>query len=122
MKLPAPKSTNPATSKRREARYASSAPTGKVKAEAAFATSSPRRDQPPSTSTPQSPSSCGVRGTAFDSVRATACRRDAIAAASPKEVFVNPAYVARAVFAVLSRHLTPGEIVDVKTTLPQEIR
>ena len=45
-----------------------------------------------------------------------------IAAAFPNEVFVNAEHVALALFAVLSRRVTPGEIDDVKTTLPRDIR
>jgi uncharacterized protein (DUF2267 family) len=35
---------------------------------------------------------------------------------------VNPERVARAVFQVLARHVTPGEIEDIKNSLPADIR
>lgn len=38
------------------------------------------------------------------------------------DVDVNPEEVARAVFGVLARHVTPGEIKHIKFTLPGEIR
>jgi uncharacterized protein (DUF2267 family) len=45
-----------------------------------------------------------------------------VASAFPTDIYTDPAYVTRAVFAVLSRHVTPGEIDDVKNSLPEEIR
>jgi uncharacterized protein (DUF2267 family) len=35
---------------------------------------------------------------------------------------INPEEVARAVFAVLARHVTAGEITDVKGRLPAALR
>jgi uncharacterized protein (DUF2267 family) len=35
---------------------------------------------------------------------------------------INPEYATRAVFSVLEHHIAPGEIEDVKATLPTHIR
>lgn len=45
-----------------------------------------------------------------------------VAAAFEGDVRVDEEEVARAVFSVLARHVTGGEIEDVKSTLPAEIR
>lgn len=45
-----------------------------------------------------------------------------IQAAFPDEIFTDAADVPRAVFKLLSRHITPGEIADVKANLPEPVR
>ncbi len=45
-----------------------------------------------------------------------------VAAAFTNDPQVNPEEVARAVFAVLAKHVTVGELQQVKITLPSEIR
>jgi uncharacterized protein (DUF2267 family) len=45
-----------------------------------------------------------------------------VAAAFRDGPHVNTEAVARAVFAVLGRHVTPGELADVKRSLPGEVR
>jgi len=45
-----------------------------------------------------------------------------IARALPKDGSCNPEQVAQAVFQVLARHVTPGEIKHVKIILPHQIR
>ena len=45
-----------------------------------------------------------------------------IEAAFPEEPAVDAAEVARAVFRLLSRHVSAGEIEDVKANLPQAVR
>ena len=35
---------------------------------------------------------------------------------------INPEQAARAVFSVLERHIAPGEIEDIKATLPTQLR
>jgi uncharacterized protein (DUF2267 family) len=45
-----------------------------------------------------------------------------VSAAFRDEICDNPAFVTRAVFHVLERHISPGEINDVKASLPHEIR
>jgi uncharacterized protein (DUF2267 family) len=45
-----------------------------------------------------------------------------IEAAFPDDIDTDPADVTRAVFKLLSRHVSPGEIADVKGNLPEEIR
>jgi uncharacterized protein (DUF2267 family) len=45
-----------------------------------------------------------------------------VASALPQETLLDAEDVARAVFQVLSRHVTGGEIDDVKASLPQALR
>jgi len=45
-----------------------------------------------------------------------------IAAAFREDFDVRPEEVARAVFQVIAKHVTPGEIKHVKITLPSELR
>ena len=45
-----------------------------------------------------------------------------VATEFPTDIYTDPAYVTRAVFAVISRHVTPGEVADVKNSLPEEVR
>jgi uncharacterized protein (DUF2267 family) len=45
-----------------------------------------------------------------------------IAAAFPNEPEVDPEQVTRAVFQVVAKHVTAGEIEDVKHMLPAEVR
>jgi uncharacterized protein (DUF2267 family) len=45
-----------------------------------------------------------------------------IAAAFRDDSDVDPEQVARTVFQVMSKHMTPGEIANVKHTLPTELR
>jgi uncharacterized protein (DUF2267 family) len=47
---------------------------------------------------------------------------DHIAAAYEHDPAINPEEVARAVFQVIAKHVTPGEIKHVKIALPSEIR
>lgn len=46
----------------------------------------------------------------------------AIAAANQEDRHVDPVRVARVVFHVLSKHVSPGEIESVKQDLPTELR
>jgi len=45
-----------------------------------------------------------------------------IAAAFREDREVQPEAVARAVFQVIAKHVTPGEVKHVKITLPEEVR
>jgi uncharacterized protein (DUF2267 family) len=47
---------------------------------------------------------------------------DRIAAAFPPDSDIDPEYVARAIFALLARRVSEGEIEDVRHVLPAEIR
>ncbi|HTJ24904.1 MAG TPA: DUF2267 domain-containing protein [Candidatus Limnocylindria bacterium] len=47
---------------------------------------------------------------------------DALSAADPTEREVDPFEIARGVYAVLARHVSPGEVEKIVATLPHRLR